>query len=366
MIGLWIAFFAVIALLLAIDLGIVNKKAHVIGFREAAFASLIWIAVGVAFSGVVWLAYEFNWAGLGQPRPIPGGWSAQVTGIEGWSQYMTAYLVEESLSVDNLFVMAMLFSFFKVPQENRHRVLFWGILGAIITRGLMIGAGSALVASFGWIFYVFGAVLLYTAWRMLFGNEDEMDPENSRIVKIARRLVPLVERYDGDHFFIRVDGRRVATLLFLALIVVEATDIVFAVDSIPAIFGFTSEPFIIMTSNIMAILGLRSLYFVVASAMREFRHLKAAVSVILLLVGIKMFLHDVVEIPAGASLAVVAALLGTGVLASIAANRRDALAHAAPAAPGSPDTGPAQAAPPTAPTPPGPHEPDADTGSNTR
>jgi len=321
MLLVWIGFFLLIALLLAIDLGVVNKKAHAITMHEAVRASIVWISVGLAFSGLVYLIYEFHWGGIGV--------SAHVDGLQATSEYITAYLVEKSLSVDNIFVIAMLFRYFKVPSTYQHRVLYWGIIGAIVFRGIMIAAGSALVASFDWIFYVFGAILVLTAFKMLFGGDDEVDIEHSRVVRWARKVLPITDRYDGEHFTVREDGKRKFTLLFLALLVIEAMDVVFAVDSIPAIFGFTTEPFIVMTSNIFAILGLRSLYFVVAGAMQQFHYLKVAVSFILLLVGIKMFIHDVVHVPAPISLAVVVAILVVGVWVSVIKNKKDALAAAA-------------------------------------
>jgi tellurite resistance protein TerC len=340
MLIVWIGFFALVIVLLAIDLGVINKKAHAISMREAVRMSLLWISVGVAFSGLVYLIYEFHWGGIGR--------EARIGGIQGTSEYITAYLIEKSLSVDNIFVIAMLFRYFKVPAAYQHRVLYWGILGAIVFRGLMIAAGVALVQSFDWIFYVFGAILVFTAYKMLFGGDDEMDIEHSRIVRWSRKVLPIANGFHGERFTIKVDGKRQFTLLFLALIVIELMDVVFAVDSIPAIFGFTTEPFIVMTSNIFAILGLRSLYFVVAGAMQQFHYLKMAVSVILLLVGIKMILHDVLHVPteykvsaAVISLGVVIGILALGVLMSIVKNRREArLASTAGAPPPPPPAEP--------------------------
>lgn len=317
MVLIWIGFFLLIIALLAIDLGVVNKRAHTITMKEAVRSSVVWIAIGVAFTGLVYLVYEHHWGGIGLDNDVDG--------LTGAGEYITAYLVEKSLSVDNIFVIAMLFGFFKVPPQYQHRVLYWGILGAIIFRGLMIAAGAALVARFDWVFYVFGAILLYTAFKMMFSGDEEIDPEKSRIVRWSRKVLPIVDRYEGDRFTVVIDGKRRFTMLFLALLVIEATDVVFAVDSIPAIFGFTREPFIVMTSNIFAILGLRSLYFVVAGAMAEFRYLKLAVSVILVLVGVKMMLHSFIKkVPAGYSLAVVVLILAAGVVMSIRANRREA------------------------------------------
>ena len=320
MILVWIGFFLLIALLLAIDLGVVNKKSHAIAMHEAVRSSIVWISIGLAFSGLVYLIYEFHWGGIGA--------SAHIDGLQATSEYITAYLVEKSLSVDNIFVIAMLFRYFKVPSTYQHRVLYWGILGAIVFRGAMIAAGSALVASFDWIFYIFGAILVLTAFKMLFGGDDDVDIEHSRIVRWTRKILPITDRYAGEHFTVHEDGKRKFTLLFLALLVIEAMDVVFAVDSIPAIFGFTTEPFIVMTTNIFAILGLRSLYFVVAGAMQQFHYLKVAGSVILLLVGIKMFVHDLVHIPAEISLAVVVLILAIGVWVSVLKNKKDERAAA--------------------------------------
>ena len=316
MVFVWIGFFVLIALLLAIDLGIVNKKSHAITIREAIRASVVWISIGLAFSGVVFLIYHFHWGGIGVGKPNAG--------IDATSEYITAYLVEKSLSVDNIFVIAMLFRYFRVPAEYQHRVLYWGILGAIVFRGIMIAAGTALVQSFDWIFYIFGGILVYTSYKMLFGGDEEPDIEHSKLIKWVRKVLPIANVYDGDKFRTTVDGQRKFTLLFLALLTIEAMDVVFAVDSIPAIFGFTHESFIVMTSNIFAILGLRSLYFVVAGAMQEFHYLKMAVSIILLLVGIKMFVHNLVHVPALASLLVVVGILAGGIWMSVVKNKRDA------------------------------------------
>lgn len=342
MIVVWAGFFLIIALLLAIDLGVVHKKSHAITMPEAVRSSAVWITIGLSFSGLVYLIYEFHWGGIGS--------HGHVNGLQATSEYLTAYLVEKSLSVDNIFVIAMLFRYFKVPALHQHRVLYWGILGAIVFRGIMIAAGAALLEEFDWIFYVFGAILVITAFRMIFGGEDEVDVEHSRIVRWVRKVLPISDKYDGQRFTTRVDGRKMYTMLFLALIVIEMMDVVFAVDSIPAIFGFTQEPFIVMTSNIFAILGLRSLYFVVAGAMAQFRYLKLAVSVILLLVGIKMFIHDLVEVPAHWSLLVVILILALGFFFSVAHNRRDERA-AALKPPDSPDQPPSAKDPTEPPSP---------------
>lgn len=320
MLLVWVGFFLLILVLLFIDLRVVHRHTHAVQMREATMWTVVWIALGLAFSGVVYLAYEFHWGGAGLATggaPIRHGTTAL------W-EYITGYLIEKSLSVDNIFVMAMLFQYFRVPAEYQHKVLFWGILGALISRGVMIGVGTALVREFDWIFYVFGAFLVFTALKLMFGGDHDADPGQGRIVRFAKRVIPLVDRYEGDRFRIKVNGKNVFTLLFLAVVVIELTDVVFAVDSIPAVFGVTDDPFIVMTSNVFAILGLRALYFVVASAMREFRYLNIAVSVILALVGLKMIAHEVVHIAPEWSLIAVVTLLTIGIIASVMANRRDA------------------------------------------
>ncbi|MFT7582958.1 MAG: tellurite resistance protein TerC [Myxococcota bacterium] len=322
MIAVWIVFFVFIAFLLALDLGVLNRTSHVIGMREATVWSAIWISTGLAFSGLVYLGYENHWGGLGTVV----GHNLPNTGTEAVMQYITAFLIEKSLSVDNIFVMAMLFGYFKVPSKYQHKVLFWGIIGALFFRGIMIAVGVALVQQFDWIFYVFGVFLIITAVRMLMSNDEEFDPDTSRIIRWARKVLPLVERYEGDRFVVTIDGKRYFTLLFLCVLVIEGMDVVFAIDSIPAIFGFTEDAFIVMTSNVFAILGLRALYFVVAGAMRHYRYLEMAVSAILVLVGIKMLLHSVLEIAPHWPLIGVVAMLTAGVVASIVANKREARA----------------------------------------
>jgi len=340
MIFVWVGFFLLILVLLFIDLRVVHRHTHAVRMREATMWTIVWIALGLAFSGVVYLAYEFHWGGAG----LSSGGAPVRHGSTALWEYITAYLIEKSLSVDNIFVMAMLFRYFRVPAEYQHKVLFWGILGALISRGVMIAIGTALIRQFDWIFYVFGAFLVFTSVRLMFSHDHDADPGQGRIVRFAKRVIPLVDRYEGDRFRVKVDGKNVFTLLFLCVVVIELTDIVFAVDSIPAVFGVTDDPFIVMTSNVFAILGLRALYFVVASAMRDFRYLNLAVSVILALVGLKMIAHDVVHIEPEWSLIAVVTLLTAGVVASIVANKRDARRDAAA-------TG--EAAPADAPTPEG-------------
>ncbi|MCI5599686.1 MAG: TerC family protein [Hallerella porci] len=295
MLTFWLIFLAFVAVLLALDLGVFHKKDHVIGVREALVWTGIWILLSLAFSVAIYFIY---------------GDSEHVL------EYLTGYVIEKSLSLDNIFVMAAIFTYFKIPAVYQHRILFWGILGAIVLRGAFILMGAVLIEHFSWVIYVFGVLLLYSAFKMLFLNEDEQDLSQNKIVKIARRFLPLTTKIEGHHFFIRENHKLFATPLFLALIVVELSDILFAVDSIPAIFGVTLDPFIVFTSNIMAILGLRSLYFALAAMLGKFDKLKYAIVFVLAFVGIKMLIADFVHIPTAVSLAVIVVSLVAGVIAS--------------------------------------------------
>ena len=295
MLTFWLIFLAFGAVLLALDLGVFHKKDHVIGVREALVWTGIWILLSLAFSVAIYFIY---------------GDSEHVL------EYLTGYVIEKSLSLDNIFVMAAIFTYFKIPAVYQHRILFWGILGAIVLRGAFILMGAVLIEHFSWVIYVFGVLLLYSAFKMLFLNEDEQDLSQNKIVKIARRFLPLTTKIEGHHFFIRENHKLFATPLFLALIVVELSDILFAVDSIPAIFGVTLDPFIAFTSNIMAILGLRSLYFALAAMLGKFDKLKYAIVFVLAFVGIKMLIADFVHIPTAVSLAVIVVSLVAGVIAS--------------------------------------------------
>lgn len=295
MLTFWLIFLAFVAVLLALDLGVFHKKDHVIGVREALVWTGIWILLSLTFSVAIYFIY---------------GDSEHVL------EYLTGYVIEKSLSLDNIFVMAAIFTYFKIPAVYQHRILFWGILGAIVLRGAFILMGAVLIEHFSWVIYVFGVLLLYSAFKMLFLNEDEQDLSQNKIVKIARRFLPLTTKIEGHHFFIRENHKLFATPLFLALIVVELSDILFAVDSIPAIFGVTLDPFIVFTSNIMAILGLRSLYFALAAMLGKFDKLKYAIVFVLAFVGIKMLIADFVHIPTAVSLAVIVVSLVAGVIAS--------------------------------------------------
>ncbi|HMF56355.1 MAG TPA: TerC family protein [Pyrinomonadaceae bacterium] len=292
----WAGFGAFILLMLAIDLGLFNRKAHSIKYREAAIWSGVWITLALIFSGIV-----FNRAG-------------HQKGLE----FLTGYLIELSLSVDNLFVFLLIFSFFKVPGKYQHRVLYWGILGALVMRITMIFLGAALIERFHWIIYIFGAFLIYTGINMLRQDETEYHPEKNPLVRFITRHLPITRAYEGSSFFTSVDGKKMGTLLLLVLIVVEVTDLVFAVDSIPAVFGVTTDRFIVYTSNVFAILGLRSLYFLLAGVVERFHLLRIGLAIVLSFIGAKMLLVAVgVEIPIYLALGVVALILIASVVASL-------------------------------------------------
>lgn len=297
----WVGFNVMVLVLLALDLGVFNRKAHVVGIKEALSWSIVWLTLAVAF----------------------GGWIGAEMGRQSMLEFYAGYLVELSLSVDNLFVFILVFGYFKVPPAQQHRVLFWGILGALVMRGLMIGAGALLIAKFHWIIYVFGAFLVFTGFRMAVGGNSEIEPEANPIIRLVRRIMPITTRFHGEHFFVReplVPGgpaHLMATPLFVVLILMETTDIVFAVDSIPAIFGVTRNPFLVYTSNVFAILGLRSMYFLLANVVTKFHLLKYGLAVVLAFVGVKMLLSEMMPIGIGLSLGVVGAVLTTTVVLSL-------------------------------------------------
>ncbi|MCZ8013009.1 MAG: TerC family protein [Gemmatimonas sp.] len=297
----WIGFNVMVLFLLALDLGVFNRKAHAVSVKEALGWSALWVSLAVGF----------------------GLWIGQAMGRQAMLEFYAGYLVEQALSVDNLFVFILIFGYFRVPQELQHRVLFWGILGALLMRGAMIGAGAILLAQFHWIIYVFGAFLVYTGFKMAFGGGSDIAPEQNPVIRLVRRFVPLTTRFHGERFFVREaiepGGalRRVATPLFVVLVLVETTDVVFAVDSIPAIFGVTRNPFLVYTSNVFAILGLRSLYFVLANIIGRFHLLKYGLSVVLAFVGVKMLLSELRPIGIGVSLGIVAGVLVGSVLLSL-------------------------------------------------
>lgn len=304
----WIIFIACILVFLALDLGVFNKENHVIKSKEASIWSAIWVTVALSFSGIVyWL---FNAGLVDNPTGL--------TPNSAVLKYITGYLIELSLSVDNIFVIAVIFSSFKIPPIYQHRVLFWGILGAIVFRAFMILFGVALITRFEWIIYVFGVFLLYTAFKMLKSEGDEFDPKNSFVFKQLKKVYPITGNIEGDEFFVMRMGVRAATPLFVALIVIEITDILFALDSIPAILAITADPFLVFSSNILAILGLRSMYFLVSRMLETFRFINYSLVVILAFVGLKMLFSHQIHIPEWVSLMVISLALIGGVIASLA------------------------------------------------
>ena len=301
-IWLWVGFNIFVLAMLALDLGVFHRKAHALSLKEASIWSVVWITLAMVFNAGLYL-----FAG---PEPA--------------LQFFTGYLIEKSLSVDNIFIFVLLFTFFKVPAAYQHRVLYWGILGALIMRGMLIAVGVALIESFHWIIYLFGAFLIFTGIRMGFHKEIEVHPENDLLLKFIRRFVPVTENYEHDRFFVRRAGQVMVTPLLLVLLVIDTTDLIFAVDSIPAVFAVTRDPFLVYTSNIFAILGLRSLYFVFAGIMEKFYYLKLGLSVILTFVGVKMVLADVFSLPTALSLVVIAVVLTIAIVASIVRTRHQA------------------------------------------
>lgn len=295
----WLAVLGVIVLMLAADL-FAHRKAHVISVREAALWSAVWVGSGVGFGVLLWWIY----------------------GAESAQQYFAGYLIEKSLAVDNVFIWAIIFTYFVVPRPYQHRVLFFGVLGALVFRGIFIAAGSAIIASAGWVLYLFGAFLLITGYRMIRHRNDHLDPEKSRILAFFRQRVPMTNDFHGQRFLIRKNGAVLATPLLAVLVLIEVTDIIFAVDSIPAIFAVTDEVFLVFTANAFAILGLRAMYFLLADLIHRFIYLKIGLALALIWVGIKMLLKiDVYYIPTPVSLAVIAAVLGISIAASLWATR---------------------------------------------
>ena len=317
MIWLWIGFISLILVLLALDLGVFHREAKAVSVREAFAWTAVWVTVAISFSIFVHFAYENHLFGIGgTPDPVDGMIN---DGRLALVKYLTGYVIEWSLSVDNVFVMAMIFSSLRIPAEYQHRVLFWGILGAMVMRGVMILIGAQLVARYHWILLVFGVFLIITAIRMAVQKDDheDADPSKGFVLRTVRRFFPVSAKYNGSHFTAIENGRRVLTPLAVALVLVETTDLIFAVDSIPAIFAITTDPFIVYTSNVFAILGLRALYFLLAGVIHKFHYLKLGLSIVLVFVGTKMLLEDVLHIPIGISLGVVAGVLAISVIASL-------------------------------------------------
>ena len=306
--ALFVAFNIGVLAVLAIDLGIFHKKAHTVSVKEAATWSTVWITLSLGFAGVIFALY----------------------GRQPALEFVTGYLIEYSLSIDNIFVIVLIFAYFRIPEKYQHRVLFWGIIGALLMRGSMIAAGAFLIARFHWIIYVFGAFLVFTGIRMATQDESDIEPEANPVLRLVRRLLPVTHDYRGQAFFVREAPKRgdairlMATPLFVVLVLVETTDLIFAVDSIPAIFAVTRDPFLVYTSNVCAILGLRSLYFLLAGVIHKFHFLKLGLAVVLTFVGAKMLLGSVYEIPIQISLLIIAAVLGLAVAASLVFPRNTA------------------------------------------
>ncbi len=297
----WILFHAIVVVMLALDLGVFHRNAHEVKFKEAVIWSVVWIAVALAFNALILLAW----------------------GHEPALHFLTAYLVEKSLSADNIFVFAVIFSYFAVPAAYQHRVLFWGIVSAVLMRATFIFAGVQLLKTFHWMIYIFGAFLVYTGIRLARRSEEEVHPERNPALRLARRFLPITPTYHGQRFLVREGGRWMATPLLVTLLVVESTDLMFAIDSVPAVLAITPEPFIAYTSNIFAILGLRALYFVLVGLIQRLRYLHFGLAVILVYIGVKMLLSDLVKIPPALSLGIVLLVLLISGLASGIVEQRE-------------------------------------------
>lgn len=342
MILFFAGFIAFILVLVAIDLGLIGRKAHVINLREALIRTAGWVSMAMLFNVFVYFAYDNHWLNIGTHLRGAGGDPILVSGVQAAKEFFVGYLLEQSLSVDNMFVIATIFTYFKVPSKEQHRVLFWGIMGALILRGIMIALGVVLITQFTWMVYVFGVLLIVTAWKMATSKEAELHPDRNLAVRLARKVYPVTTDFHGSHFFVQLpnaQGKVVKTMtpMFLALVLVETSDVMFAIDSIPAIFAVTKDPFIVFTSNVFAICGLRSLYFALAGLMDKFRYLKVSLVVLLAYIGVKMILTHHYPIHINVSLGVIAVILGGGVVASLIADKRD---HARRQASGSPAASP--------------------------
>ncbi|MFZ4515151.1 MAG: TerC family protein [Acidimicrobiia bacterium] len=328
-IWLWGAFIAGIVVMLLLDLFVLHRDAHDISIKEAAITSAVWIAIGIGFTGVVYFLLD------------PGGTAA--------TQYLTGYIIEKSLSVDNVFVWAVIFGYFAVPGKYQHRVLFWGIFGALVMRAIFIFAGAELLERFSWMLFVFGGLLIFTAWKVAFHNNEEIHPEKNLVLRLVRRIVPVAAEYDGQKLFTRRNAKLLATPLFVVLVLIEATDLVFAVDSVPAILAVSRDRFIVFSSNALAILGLRALYFLLEGVRGRLVHLNKGLGVILFYVGVKMIASNWYHVDPFISLAIIAAILTVTVVASLRATRNATTGtteHAPDPTPSSSDS----AQPPTTPT----------------
>ena len=323
---IWLGFVLFILMMLALDLGVFHRGDRAIPPQEALAWTGFWVALALAFNVLIYFMYEGHWLGIGIID------STLMSGREAALQYFTGYLIEKSLSLDNIFVIALLFVYFKVSLEFQHRVLYWGVIGALVMRGGMILLGATLISHFSWSIYVFGALLLISAVRLLIARHDNLEIESNPLVKLARKFLPITSEYKGSRFLIRNDGKLSATPLFLVLLVIEGTDLLFAVDSIPAIFAITKDPFIVFTSNVFAILGLRSLYFALAGLMTKFRYMKMSLVFVVAFVGISMLLSHHYPIPTLVSLIIILGILSVGIAASLLAANRDTAALLSPLA----------------------------------
>ena len=332
MIWMWVGFNLFVLAMLALDLGVFHRKAHAVSLKEATVWSVVWISLAMLFNVGIYLF----WDTLAPSSAYSNGDAALA--------FFTGYLIEKSLSVDNIFVFVLIFTYFSVPPQYQHRVLFWGILGALVMRAALILVGAALIKEFHWIIWIFGAFLIFTGVKMAFHKNEEVHPENNPLIRLFRRIMPVTAEYQGSRFFVRQAGKLMATPLFLVLLMVESTDLVFAVDSIPAIFAVSQDPLIVYTSNVFAILGLRSLYFLLAGVMDKFYYLKLGLSVVLTFVGVKMLMPDLsllltgvsYKIPTAVSLGVVAGILAVAVVASLLRARRLAGPNTPPTPPSLP------------------------------
>ena len=326
MIWLWIGFVVFILLMLWLDLAVLNRGAHVISVKKALVWSAFCVVLALLFNVAVYFIYENHWLGIGMAK-INAETGAVIhpalSGADAAKEFLTGYLIEQSLSMDNLFVIAVIFGFFHVPPQYQHRVLFWGIMGALVMRGLMIGVGYVLIENFAWMTYVFAGLLLITAAKMLTSGDEKPDPSRNVFLRLVKKMVPVADEYDGQKFLTRINGKLAITRLTIVLIVVESTDVIFAVDSIPAIFAVTKDPFIVFTSNVFAILNLRSLYFALAGMMEKFKYVKSSLVFILTFVAVKMLVqHTQFKIPTEVTLVVIAATLTVGIVASLISARR--------------------------------------------
>lgn len=314
---LWIIFISFVIIALALDLGVFNKTPHIVSAKEATLWTIVWVSIALLFSGVIYLAFEHQW--IENPT--------RLTPYNAVMKYISGYLIEISLSVDNIFIIAVIFSSFSIPRKYQHEVLFYGILGAIVFRAIMIFFGVALITHFSWIIYVFGVFLIITAFRMLMHKSEDFNPKGSKLFLWIKKIYPVTYMLDGDKFFIKKRGIKAATPLFVALVIIELTDLFFAIDSIPAILAISADPFIVFSSNILAVMGLRSMFFLVSGMLNKFRYINYSLVVILAFVGIKMILSHHVDFPEWVSLGVIVISLTGGILASLLIKEKGVLSE---------------------------------------